>query len=355
MIRLTNFEEYLCAPDTPIHEVVARINATAYLFQLIADQTGRLLGTVTDGDIRRGILHGISLDDPTAACMRTKPRTGRINADRDNIQKLQMIGRSTAFLPLLDESDIVREILVVQETAADDLTALVMAGGQGTRLGERTRTIPKPLLPVGDKPILAHILDQLEDAHVGDISIAVHYLAEQIERFVAARESRACIHLVREEQPLGTVGALANLKSSHRGPILVINSDILTRTNIRALVAFHHRHGYDGTIAVARYEVRIPFGIVHHTEDGLFSGVEEKPQVAHFVAAGIYCLSPEFTALVPPGQPMDMPELLNLGRSIGLRIGLFPIHEYWQDVGRPEDLDAAVQEHKGNPPDGKTP
>lgn len=355
MIRLTKFNEYLCTPDTPVHEVVARLNASAFLFQLIVDGGSRLLGTITDGDIRRGVLKGATLESPATACMQAKPTVGRLGADQDNIEKLHQIGRSTAFLPLLDEAGVVREILVIQAAPADKMTALVMAGGQGTRLGERTRTIPKPLLPVGDKPILAHILDRLEDAGVGDIYIAVHYLAEQVERFVAGRESHAHILLVREEQPLGTVGALAKLNSSHLGPILVMNSDVLTRTNIKAMLAFHLRHGYDGTIAVARYEQHIPFGVVRHTEDGLFSGIEEKPQSSHFVAAGIYCLSPEFTALVPSGKPMDMPELLNLGRSIGLRIGLFPIHEYWQDVGRPEDLDAAIQEHKGNPPDGEIP
>lgn len=346
MKRLTQFGEYLCAPDTPTHEAVARINASAYLFQLIVDGNGRLLGTITDGDIRRGILHGVSLGDPAASCMQRKPMTGRVGADAENLKQLHMVGRSVAFLPLLDAHDVVREVWVGTEAPTDVVTALVMAGGQGTRLGERTRTTPKPLLPVGDKPILAHILDRLEDAQVSEIYIAVHYLAEQIEQFVAGRKNRARLHLLHESRPLGTAGALGKLSASDRGPILVMNSDVLTRTNITALLAFHRRHGYDGTIAVARYEVRIPFGIVRHTGDGLFSGIEEKPQNSYFVAAGIYCLSPEFTALVPPDKPIDMPELLNIGRGIGLRIGLFPIHEYWQDVGRQEDLEAAERDHE---------
>ena len=346
MIRLRQFSEYLCPPETPVREVVGRINATPFLFQLIVDGSGRLLGTITDGDIRRGFLQGASLDGPAVSCMQRKPMVGRVGAENENLQKLHMVNRSVAFLPLLDPHDVVREIWVDTEAPTDFVTALVMAGGQGTRLGERTRTTPKPLLPVGDKPILAHILDRLEDAQIRQIYISVHYLAEQIERFVKARSSRAQVNLLYEQQPLGTAGALSQLPRPQRGPILVLNSDVLTQTNLNALQAFHRRHGYDGTIAVARYDLQIPYGIVRHNEDGLCSGIEEKPRISHFVAAGIYCLSPEFTALVPPGKPMDMPELLNMGRGIGLRIGLFPIHEYWQDIGCPADLAVADEKHK---------
>ena len=345
MIRLTQFDEYLCGPEMPIREIVGKINASAYLFQLIVDGNWRLLGTITDGDVRRGILQGATLESPARTCMQTDPRVGRIGADQDNADKLHRIGRATAFLPLLDEQGIVREVLVDTSEASGPITALLMAGGQGTRLGERTRTIPKPLLPVGNKPILAHILDRLEGAQVKDIYISVHYLADQIEQFVAQRQNQANVHMVHEATPLGTAGALGQLKPSHQGPILIMNGDVLTRTDINALIAFHHRHGYDGTIAVARYELQIPFGIIRHNEEGLFNGIEEKPKLSHFVAAGIYCLSPEFIALVPPRKPIDMPELLNLGRSAGLRIGLFPIHEYWLDVGREHDFLTAQQDH----------
>jgi len=278
--------------------------------------------------------------------MRTGAISGRIGANAENISKFRLVGGLIAFLPVVDSANVVREILVETGEPRTTLTALVMAGGMGTRLGERTRTTPKPLLPIGEKPILGHVLERLEEAGIMDIYIAVHYLAEQIETFVASRNSRAKLHLIREAQPLGTAGALGKLDSTHDGPVLVMNSDVLTRINIHALLTFHHRHGYDGTIAVARYETRIPFGIVRHNEEGLFSEIEEKPQISHFVAAGIYCLSPEFTALVPPDKPMDMPELLNLGRGIGLRIGLFPIHEYWQDIGCPADLAVADEKHK---------
>ena len=345
MIRVTELGDLVCGPETPIREALARINGTVYLFQLVLDEAARLLGTVTDGDVRRGILGGVTLDDPIRACMKEDPLIGRVGADADNRKSLRSVGTSRAFLPLVDEDGIVREVVIAKDSGGAALRALVMAGGRGTRLGERTKNTPKPLIPVGDKPILEHVLERLEAAEVAPIHVAVHYLAEQIQEFLACRKSRTQVHVIHEEAPLGTAGAIARLPRGD-GPLLVLNGDILTRVDIQALSAFHDRHGYDATIAVAQHEVQISYGVVRHGDDGAFLGVEEKPSTTHFVAAGMYLLSPEITALVPPDRPMDMPELLNLSRSVGLRVGLFPIHEYWVDVGCPDDLAAAQEDHE---------
>ena len=202
------------------------------------------------------------------------------------------------------------------------------------------------MLPIGDRPILEHLLGRLEDAGVVQIRIALHYHADQIRKFVAQRDCRAKISFMEEDEPLGTAGALGRLSSSPDVPILVMNADVLTDVDVGALHDFHVRHGFDATVGVARYDVDVPFGVVRYGEDGLFSGVDEKPRISNFIAAGVYYLSPEFVALVPTDRPMDMPELLNLGRSIGMRIGVFPIHEYWTDVGRPDDLQRAEDWHR---------
>lgn len=345
MIRLTEIGDLVCPPETPIREALARINKTVHLFQLVRDDAGRLLGTVTDGDVRRGILSGVTLDDPIRACMKEDPLVGRVGADAENRRSLGSVGSSRAFLPLVDADGILREALVSAKEPDRISTALVMAGGPGARLGERTRLTPKPLLDVGGRPILEHVLSGLEACGVGEVFISVHYLAEQIKRFVEDRENLATIHLIDEDKPYGTAGALSCLPAPLKQPVLIVNGDVITRTDYSALSIFHERHGHDATIAVARHDINVPFGVVHHSDDGLFSSIEEKPRVSHFVAAGIYYLSPEFCALVPKKQSMDMPELLNLGHSIGLRMGLFPIHEYWVDIGRPEDLETAIIDH----------
>lgn len=345
MIRVTELGGLVSSPDVSLREVLARINRSRHLFQLVLDAEGRLLGTVTDGDVRRALLRGVTLDEPAQACMNLKPVLGLLGDGARNRARLRSIGTFRAFLPLLDGNGIVREILIAKDPGLLTLRALVMAGGRGKRLGKRTRTTPKPLLSVGGKPILEHVLRRLEEAEIMRIYVAVHYLADQIEAFVTSRSNRSDIAIIHEEKPLGTAGAVARLPDSAE-PLLVVNGDVLTNVDISAFAAFHHLHDNDATIAVAQYEVRIPFGVVRHADDGGFLGVQEKPATTHFVAAGMYCLSPEAVALVPSDQPMDMPDLLNRGRSGGLRIGLFPIHEYWVDLGHPEDLRAAESDYR---------
>lgn len=345
MIRLTELGPLMCGVDTPLSQVLARIDASPYLFQIVVDEGQRLLGTITDGDIRRAILHGSRLDSPAGDCMHRTPRFGRVGAEAENQRLLETLGSTIPFLPLVDADGRVGEILYGRTTRTIE-TALVMAGGLGTRLGERTKTTPKPLLPVGGRPILDHVLTNLEQAGVRRIFVSVNYLAEQIEDFLARRLSIAEIVALREEQRLGTAGALGLLPQEHKGrPVLVVNGDLLTRVDIGALCDFHHRHALDATLAVTPHHVEIPFGVVRYGADGLFAGIDEKPRISHFVAAGIYYLTPPLTALVGQGEPTDMPEVLNKAKEIGLRVGLFPIHEYWADVGRPDDLEAADRLH----------
>lgn len=345
MITITEFDAYCCGTEITVRELLHRIDASPYLFQIVLNEDRRLLGTVTDGDIRRAMLHGVGLEDSAAACMQTKPKTGRIGA-AGNVELLNNLGSTRAFLPILDQNGVVREILFA-DGESGIRSAIVMAGGAGRRLGERTRETPKPLLTVGDRPILDHVLAGLEDAGVTQILITIHYLGEQIEAFIAGRNNRAAVDLVWESAPLGTAGALGAL--GDRAPkesTLVVNGDVITRADFGALHEFHERHGFEGTVAVARYDVEVPFGVIRYSQDGVFDAIEEKPRISSFVAAGVYFLSPEYFALVPAGRAMDMPELLNIGKEIGLRTGLFPIHEYWTDLGQPKDLDAADDAHR---------
>lgn len=335
MIAIDRFEHLIAPPDLSVREVLRRIElASPNLFQIIVGPDGVVLGTITDGDIRRSVLAGISIDDPVRLMMNPKPRLGYTDAPESHRSLL----RGSFFLPIVKRDNRLVRVLVGHRGDIGFRRALVMAGGFGTRLGPLTKTIPKPLLDVGGRPMLDRVLGKLEAAGISEIHVAVHYLADQIETFLAARPSTATIRLIKEERPLGTAGALGRMQSGGDEPVLVINADVESDVNLDALLRFHDRHAYDGTIAVSCHEVTVPFGVVRYTDDGLFSEITEKPTYNYFVSAGIYLLSPEIVALVRGDAPIQMPELLNMAKLRGLKIGIFPLHEYWLDVGRPDDL-----------------
>ena len=352
MKTISDFSAYVCRLGTLIRQALARIDATEQLFQVVVAEDGRLLGTITDGDIRRAMLGGVSLDDRAERCMHRDPVTGRVGEAESNRARLRALGSSRPFLPVLDDDGRVVEVLVRHLRDAGIGQALVMAGGFGRRLGERTRSTAKPLLPVGGRPMLDHILERLETVGVGQVYISVHYLGDQIRAFVDTRSNRVPVAFIEEDRPLGTAGALGRLDGLVEGPVLVMNGDVLTHADLAAVHDFHLRHGLDGTVGVARHDVDVPFGVVRYDEHGLFEAIEEKPRISNFIAAGLYYLGPEFAGLVPQDGAIDMPELLSLGRRVGLRIGLFPIHEYWRDIGRQEDLEAARSEFASDT-DGK--
>jgi dTDP-glucose pyrophosphorylase len=343
MIRRINATDpLLCAPSLPVVEVLARMeNASPNLFQVVVDEQRRVLGTVTDGDLRRSLLRGASLASPVSDCMRSTPIVGRYGEDKAN----RILAQRAWFLPVIDQQGRLVELLIARVANLPMNRALVMAGGFGKRLGTLTQTTPKPMLPVAGRPMLDRVLEQIESAGVTQIDIAAHYLADQIKNFVKQRRSSATVSVIEETVPLGTAGALALISDRLDEPVLVANGDVLTQVDLMALHRFHAHHNYDGTIAVWRHEVEIPFGVIRQTSDGQFLSIDEKPRISNFVAAGIYYLSPEFAALTPRGRPVDMPEVITNGAKAGLRIGLFPVHEYWKDVGQPADFAAAQVDH----------
>jgi dTDP-glucose pyrophosphorylase len=340
--RIRDMSPLLCPPATSVSDVLARMEAaTPNLFQVVVDDDRRVLGTLTDGDLRRAILKGATLGSPVSVCMRATPILGRVGEDKAN----RILAQRSWFLPVVDAQGRLVELLVERAADLPMNRALVMAGGFGKRLGALTEATPKPMLPVAGRPMLDRVLEQIEAAGVGTIDIAVHYLADQIKMFVADRRSSATIRLIEETEPLGTAGALTLISDQLDEPVLVVNGDVLTQVDLVAMHRFHARHNYDGTVAVCRYETQVPFGVIKQTADGQFESIEEKPRLSHFVAAGIYYLSPEFAALTPRGRPVDMPEVITNGARAGLRIGLFPVHEYWKDVGQPGDFAAAQVDH----------
>lgn len=321
-----------------IRNVIQRIDAsTPLLFQIVLDQNRRVVGTVTDGDIRRGFARGLQLEDLVENCMHSPPVLGKAG-DEAQVSKM-LHGRR--FLPLCDAEGRLESLLVERLGPRRAERALVMSGGLGSRLGERTKNTPKPLLPVAGKPILEHVLSRLETYEIQKVYISVHYLADQIKRFVNERDNLCEIEIVEEKTPLGTAGSLGLIDFPTSAPILTMNADVLTDVDLNTLVEHQLRMGCDGTIAASRHEYQVPYGVLRFDENDILQGIEEKPTYYNLVSAGIYYLDPSIVSLVTPGKRIDMPDLLQLAVENGLRLTVFPVHEYWSDVGQPSDLDNA--------------
>lgn len=343
MIVERDVAAYCCGPDATIAEVLRRINATAFLFQVVVDAHDKPVGTVTDGDIRRALVRGESLEAAVERCMFPRPQIAA-ESDMDRA-RAKLAAARISFLPLVDGAGRIAAFLVDRPQRRKMPAALVMAGGFGKRLGERTKERPKPLLEVAGRPILDHLLGKLEEAGVRDVYISVHYRADQIRAFVAARDNAAAIELVEEPVKLGTAGAVSLLGERSEGPLFVLNGDVLTRADLRSMVEFHEAHGHDLTIAIARYDVTLPYGVVQFDDAGEFRSVDEKPTLTFNVSAGIYLLSAQVRGFVEPEIETDMPLVINRAREMGLKVGVFPVYEYWRDIGRPDDLRAANNDH----------
>jgi len=323
---------------------------------LVVDDDGVLAGTVTDGDIRRAMLAAVELDARVELLLerqralrepRPVPLTAPLGSAAADLVEL-MRRYEVRQIPLVDAAGRACDLAVLDELVGSDgppLRAVVMAGGFGTRLGELTEATPKPMLPVGDRPLLERIIGQLRDAGIRHVNLTTHYRADAIARhFGDGSDFGVEIEYVPEERPLGTAGALGLFDGDL--PLLVMNGDILTSVDFRALHRFHDEHGAAMTVAVRPYEVRVPYGVVE-LEGSALTAITEKPLVRGFVNAGIYLLDPDVPRLVEPDAPLEMPQLIERLVALGRTIVGFPLREYWLDIGQVADYEQALADVEG--------
>ena len=325
-----------------LREVIAVIDRGELQITLVVDEKRRLLGTITDGDVRRGLLRGLGLDALAGRVMTTDAIT--VTEDLTfNEDSWLLHKRLARRIPMVGADGVVVGLALPE----DELVAqgvpnrvVIMAGGLGTRLGKLTEHTPKPLLKVGTKPILETILESFLAQGFRHFHISVNYKAQMIEDYFGDGSSwGAEISYLRETQRLGTAGALSLLPRPE-APIVVMNGDLLTKVNFRQMLEFHRIHRQKATVAVRKYDVRVPFGVVELRRDEI-TRIVEKPEYNFFVNAGIYLLDPECLPLVPYNQFFDMPDLLKALIADDAKVGSFPLHEYWLDVGRLDDFETA--------------
>lgn len=317
---------------------------------IVLDDEQRLEATISDGDLRTAILRGVDLGVSIEVLLADRapargPVTASIGAPPTQIAGL-MAEHAIRQIPLLDGDGRVVDVALQSDLLHQRLrgvSAFVLAGGRGTRLQPLTDVTPKPMLPVGGRPLLERTLTGLRDAGVKRVSLATHYLHEAVEtHFGDGAALGLSVDYVRETEPRGTAGALSQLKVD-AGPVLVMNGDILTDVDVGAFVEFHRQQRAELTVGVRRYEINVPYGVVD-VDGPQVTRLVEKPTLPLFVNAGLYLVEPQVLALVPPHGRFDMTDLIHALLAAGRRVVSFPIHEYWLDIGRPDDYARAVDD-----------
>lgn len=345
MSHQTLWKEALLPVHSTLQDAIRNLDKTALRIVLVLDADGRLHGTVSDGDIRRGLLKGLSLDTPISSVTHRSPLVVPMQLSRDAVKQL-MVANKVQQIPVLDEDRRVIGLHVWDELSTSperDNLMVIMAGGKGTRLRPHTENCPKPLLPVAGKPMLEHIVERSKQAGFSRFVMAVHYLGHMIEDYFGDGEKwNVQIEYLRENRPLGTAGALSLLLPLPGAPFVVTNGDVLTDINYGDLLDFHVRHDAAATMAVRLHEWQHPYGVVQTNGIDII-GFEEKPIARTHINAGVYALEPRSLSMLPDGR-CDMPTLFERLQTQSMRTVAYPMHEPWLDVGRPVDLKQAEDE-----------
>lgn len=343
---MKNWHKTLVTPTTSIHDTIRCIDSSAMQIALVTDDKRKLLGIVTDGDVRRAILKGIALDQPVAVIMNRQPVTARAGTSDPQLLA-DMRRRACRHLPVTDEEGRLVRLAVLDELLqpeVQDNWVVLMAGGLGTRLRPLTDDSPKPLLKVGDKPLLETIIENFRGQGFNRFFLSVNYKAEMIQDYFGdGSRLEVEIRYLHETQRLGTAGALTLLPEPPPHPFIVMNADLLTKVDYRALLDFHREHGAQATMCVREYDFQVPYGVVQ-LDGQRIKHIQEKPVQRFFVNAGIYVLEPEVLTLIPPQCFFDMPSVFNTLHERDAETCAFPIREYWIDIGRMADLERANSE-----------
>jgi dTDP-glucose pyrophosphorylase/CBS domain-containing protein len=338
-------ESVIVSPATPIADAIAILDKAGTGAVVLCTPDRILRGVLTDGDIRRAILQGKLMNAPCDTIATRVPMVApRFITSSEALDLMNQ--HDINHLPLVDAENRVVEFLLRKDLVPDvrlDLSAVIMAGGYGKRLLPLTENVPKPMLPVGDRPLLELIIRQLRRSGIRDVNLTTHYLPESIvNHFGDGAGFGVRLNYLQEDHPMGTAGGLKKMKRPS-GPFLVVNGDILTGVPFQEMLTYHRKHGAMLTVGVRRYDMQVPFGVVE-CEGVRITKLQEKPSLSFFVNAGTYLLEPSAWDYIPQGRTFDMTDLIQTMLDAGQTVASFPIMEYWLDVGRHEDYQKAQED-----------
>ncbi len=336
---MDNIKKNILTLSSKMSHAIQILQESPYKLVLIIDK-GKLVGTITDGDIRRGLLNNLNLDNLCREIMNKNPKSAKIN----EISYIRDLLQTHQYIPILDDTGNVVKIVSSKDMQIEQRNkcrALIMAGGKGERLHPLTLKTPKPLLPLQKKPIIHEIIDRLHHHNLKDIYISIHYKGDTIkDYFNKAPNNSIKVKFLEEEKPLGTAGSLSLLQPKNTDlPVVIVNGDVLTDINYSELINYHNNSDSDITVCASFYDIQIPFGTIEIENDKLVN-IAEKPLKKYLINAGIYIINPNIINNLEYNKRIDMTEIISEAIKNN-NVGIFPMHEQWLDIGNHENYEKA--------------
>lgn len=343
---MRSVEKIKLSKNATIKQALKVISDGSYQIAVVVDKKDKLLGILTDGHIRRGFLKGLSINSSVNSIIFRNPITAKKTDTRDKLLNIA-ISKKIHQIPVKDNHDRVIGIHILDELIrAKNKTnkVIIMAGGKGTRLKSLTKNIPKPMLKIGNKPILQRIIEQFKECGYENFTLCVNHKSKIIKNYFSdGAKFDVKIDYINEKKKMGTAGALSLIKDKPNEPFFVINGDLMTNLDFDKMMDFHHANKSEATMSITEYNLDMPYGEVKLKNENIIS-IDEKPYYKIFVNAGVYILDPNCIELIPK-KFYDMPTLFKKIIIKKRKTISFPIHEYWLDIGRIDDFKKAKIEY----------
>lgn len=342
---MNTYRKYLLITGSTIREALTRLDLLAKdAIIFIVNDNGQLVGSLTDGDVRRGLLKGVLIDDRVDSIIQLKPRFIR-KEEQDLSKVIEYRENNFRIIPILDKKDKVVNVINFRELKSYlPIDAVIMAGGRGERLRPLTDTTPKPLLKVGDKPIIEHTMNRLRQFGVDDFWVSINYLGKQIEDYCGnGKEKNISIQYVCEDEPLGTIGAVSKITNFAHNYILIINSDVLTNLDFEHFFLDFLNKDADFSVVTIPYLVNVPYAVLE-TSNGHVMSFKEKPTYTYYSNGGIYLIKKSVIQFIPKNSFYNTTDLMEQLIKGGKKVISYPLNGYWIDIGKLEDFEKAQKD-----------
>jgi len=341
----------IVSPDISIKQAMKKLDQTAEKCLLVVDLGNHLLGTLTDGDLRRAILNGSAFSNTIEGLYNETPVVADIGTPKEELKSL-FLKNKVDLIPVIDTSSNLNGYKTWEDIFGNgnsrngdtlDVPVVIMAGGKGTRLEPFTKILPKPLVPINEKPIIEHIIDRFTDIGCRNFHLTVNYKGRILKAYFEELAPKYSVSFVDEPQPLGTAGSLKFLSGTFSSPFFVTNCDIIIKADYRELYRFHQENNFDITLVASTKEYIIPYGTCELNGGGHLSHIDEKPKYDFLINTGLYVVNPDMLEMIPKNQFFHITHLIELAKDTGKRVGVYPIDDdAWVDVGQWAEYNKAV-------------